>query len=111
MKRYFTGFLVFFLACIPVVSLGHVDLKIPVGGEVFQKGDTVIIQWEIRISHNTQNWDLYFSGNSGNSWETLNEDLPGSKLSYSWVVPDMKTDKARMRFICRVKASVPSSAC
>ncbi len=45
-------------------------LLYPTGGETFNPGDTVLIRWEEIVSHNTQNWDLYFSSDGGSNMES-----------------------------------------
>jgi hypothetical protein len=77
----------------------HVNLLYPTGAEVFNAGETVNIQWEIVIQHNTQNWDLYFSDDGGNTWEALKLDISVDSLNYHWTVPEMSTTQARIRVV------------
>lgn len=77
----------------------HVNLVYPQGGETFTAGETVNIQWEIVIPHNTLNWDLYFSDDGGNTWEALALDIPLDSLSYQWIVPDSETSQARIKIV------------
>jgi hypothetical protein len=80
-------------------SLAHVSLVYPEGGETFNPGETVNIQWEIVIQHNTQNWDLYFSDDGGNTWEALKLDISADSINYHWTVPEMSTTQARIRVV------------
>ncbi len=77
----------------------HVALDYPLGGEAFIVGETITIQWHIVAVHATLNWDLYFSVDSGETWDTLQLDIPTSQLSYEWEVPDSLTAHARIRVI------------
>lgn len=75
----------------------HVALDYPVGGETFNQGDTVNVQWHIVINHDLQNWDLYFSDDGGVSWQVVELDLPPGQLNYLWVVPGIPTTQGRIK--------------
>jgi hypothetical protein len=77
----------------------HVTLNYPVGGEDFQMGEVVIIEWEPRQYHGSSNWDLYFSSNMGSTWEPIALNLPESKLTYNWTVPNIETNSGRVKVI------------
>ncbi|RLD24555.1 MAG: hypothetical protein DRI54_06010 [Bacteroidetes bacterium] len=77
----------------------HVNLVSPAGGEVFNTGDTVNIQWEIVISHNTENWDLFFSGDGGITWNPIELDITEDSLNYQWVVPGTPTSVGQIRIV------------
>jgi len=77
----------------------HVALDYPQGGETFIVGETITIQWHIVAAHATLNWDLFFSVDSGETWDTLQMDIPTSQLSYEWEVPDSLSAHARIRVI------------
>jgi len=81
------------------IAFSHVSLDYPVGGENFHPGQTVNIEWHIIIQHNTQNWDLYFSDDGGNSWQDLRLDIGVDTLTYSWTVPDDITDHGRIKIV------------
>ncbi len=75
-------------------AFGHVQVNDPNGGEVFQVGDTVTIEWQILIAHTLLNWDVWYSTNSGvGPWTPIAMDLPagspavGSIHSYEWTIP------------------------
>ncbi len=88
---------------IPVFSLllassasGHVILDDPNGGEELEVGSVFTIKWRIQISHNLQNWDLWYSTTgSGGPWTMLATNLPagsgavGSVHTYDWTVPNV----------------------
>lgn len=75
----------------------HVNLINPIGGEVFYAGETVNIQWEIVISHDTENWDLFFSGDGGNTWLPIKLNISIDTLNYHWIVPDTPTSQGQYR--------------
>ena len=77
----------------------HVTLNYPVGGEDFEMGEVVIIEWKLRQYHGSSNWDLYFSSNGGSTWEPIALNLPQSKLTYNWTVPNIETNSGRVKVI------------
>src|SRR5258706_920374 len=79
--------------------MAHVVLDYPKGGETFNGGQTVNIQWHITISHNTLNWDLYYSGDGGTTWTPIELELPAGDLNYQCDVPVNFTTQGRVRVI------------
>ena len=77
----------------------HVNLISPVGREDFNAGEIVNIKWEIVISHNTENWDLFFSGDGGITWNPIELDIAEDSLNYQWVVPDIPTSAGQIRIV------------
>lgn len=80
-------------------AAAHVDLIYPVGGEEIFIGDTLEIEWEIVITHNLENWDIYFSDNGGQSWSTIELDYSKDSLKYKWIIFNNKTQEARIKVI------------
>lgn len=78
-------------------SKAHVALDYPQGGETFIVGQTIVIEWHIVAPHITLNWDLFFSVDGGENWDTLQMDIPTSQLSYEWLIPDSITTQARIQ--------------
>lgn len=78
-------------------SNAHVALDYPQGGETFIVGQTIVIEWHIVAPHITLNWDLFLSVDGGETWDTLQMDIPTSQLSYEWVVPASFTSQARIQ--------------
>jgi hypothetical protein len=77
----------------------HVVLDYPTGGESLHSGQLTTIKWHVTIGHDQDDWDIYYSGNGGESWEIIAIDLPKSWMEYSWVVPEGSTDSARIRIV------------
>ncbi len=80
-------------------SEAHVALDSPIGGEMFIGGETVIIQWHETVTHNTLNWDLYFSSNGGMTWEIIGANVPIAISSYQWTVPQTNTTQGRIKVV------------
>ncbi|MCH7591900.1 MAG: hypothetical protein IH989_03835, partial [Planctomycetes bacterium] len=82
---------------------GHVDLILPNGGEVLQVGSTYTIRWVIFIPHDLQDWDLWYSIDSGTNFVPIAMDLPpgdasqGSIHTYDWTIPDTPSTQVRVR--------------
>ena len=77
-------------------AVAHVDLIAPNGGEVLDAGSVFTVEWKIKIAHNLQNWDLWYSTTSGRGpWIDIAIDLPpgsgavGSLHRYDWTIPDI----------------------
>ena len=93
-----TGIVALFISLSFSVK-AHVALDYPHGGETFIVGETVTIQWQVLVQHVTLNWDVYFSSDSGMTWDTLQLDISTSQLSYNWVIPDLNISTGRVRVI------------
>jgi hypothetical protein len=93
-----------FLLCLSFLitikdTNAHVQLDYPVGGETFSSGESINIQWTLQISHDQDNWDLYFSTDGGTSWEAIELDIENARLNYRWTVPDLDTDMAKIKIV------------
>lgn len=77
----------------------HPQLDYPTGGEVFQAGSQITIEWHIAIEHEQEDWDLYFSPDGGQTWKTIEEDMPISTMEYHWTVPDISTQVTQIRIV------------
>jgi hypothetical protein len=82
----------------------HTTLLAPDGGELLQVGSRFQIEWTVAISHNLQNWDLWYSNSGPNGpWIPIAMDLPagsgavGSQHTYLWTVPDDLSSTVRVR--------------
>jgi len=76
----------------PECELGTQALKVcsPNGGEVFQVGDTLYIEWNADLNA-INDAALYFSNNGGLDWIDLNSASiePGNRIwgRFPWVIP------------------------
>ncbi len=80
-------------------ALAHVKLLHPKGGEQFQSGTSVKIDWEILITHNTNNWDLYISMDNGTTWSVLKENINKDELFYNWTVPSVNSSTVKIKVV------------
>jgi len=63
----------------------EVVLTYPIGGESFVPGELELIRWDaFGVS---EMFDLEFSLDNGQSWETMAEDIAGATRTYNWRVP------------------------
>ena len=93
-----TLFTILFLTVLST-AFAHVDLEYPKGNETFSPGETITIKWKIAIAHNTNNWDIFFSSDNGQNWETIKEDINVNNLTYVWTLPQINTSTAKIRVI------------
>ncbi|MEM6570087.1 MAG: hypothetical protein AAF957_16880 [Planctomycetota bacterium] len=84
-------------------ALAHNDVLAPDGGEVFQVGERVTIEWTVTIAHGLAGWDVLYSTNgTGGPFVPIALGLPpgdeavGSYHAYDWTVPDLPTSDARI---------------
>jgi hypothetical protein len=97
MKKYL--FLLIPGLMLMLQSNAHVNILSPLGGEIYYPGDTVNIQWEVVVPHNTLDWDLLFSGDGGVIWDTVQADIPLATLNFQWIVPATATSQGRIRIV------------
>jgi hypothetical protein len=71
-------------------------LTFPFGGESLVPGENVNIQWD-SWGHSTSTFHLQYSADDGATWQTINASVPADKRQFSWTVPSMVTNKARVR--------------
>ncbi len=88
-----------FIALFTMNANAHCKLEYPTGGESFTPGETINIKWKVTIAHNTQNWDLYFTSDNGATWEVIKENINVNTLSYSWTIPDVGINSAKIRVV------------
>ena len=65
-----------FALVLAVPAWGHVALDNPNGDEVLEVGSVFTITWHVVIAHDLQNWDLWYSTDSGTNWIPIAMDLP-----------------------------------
>ena len=93
----------FFALVLAIPAWGHVALDNPNGDEILDVGSVFTITWHVVIAHDLQNWDLWYSTDSGTNWTPITMDLPtgnpdaGSVHTYDWTVPDIPSEQARVR--------------
>ena len=82
----------------------HITLLTPNGGETLAFNDIFSMEWRIDISHNQQNWDIWYSTEGPSSgWVEIAMNLdpgatnPGSIHSFDWTVPEVLADEVWVR--------------
>ncbi len=97
MKRFYYNILILFIFSGISTAYAHVGLDYPAGGENFNAGDNVNIQWHIVIDHGPCVWQLYFSSDGGTTWQPIVMELPKTQLQYTWTVPNIATAQGRVK--------------
>jgi hypothetical protein len=92
--------IILFLSAILNTNVSaHITLNYPDGGEYFQMGEVVKIQWQVTAPHGPANVDLFFSSNGGITWEPIAINLVDSQQIYDWTVPNIETDSGRVKVV------------
>ncbi len=78
---------------------GQVQLLNPQGGEIFNSGEFVNIKWQIEISHEQENWDLFVTYDNGAVWEELALNLDVAQENFNWLVPDFESTEVIIRIV------------
>jgi len=74
----------------------------PTGGEIFMPGTTERITWDAQdVNIPTNGVDIYYTLDSANpTWTLIASGEPNDGV-YSWLVPNVQTDTARIRVVAR----------
>ena len=80
-------------------AFAHVELTYPEGGETFHENDTLVITWVEAQPHNTQNWELYYSQDAGETWHIISQNIAVPLREFEWVVPEGETTTGRIKVI------------
>ena|GEM_PF-5895908 len=78
-----------------------VRVTFPNGGERFQAGQTVTIQWSSTDNVGVAAHDILFSATGDAPFTAIVSNLPGSQMSYSWTVPNTLTTQGVIRVVAR----------
>ena len=92
------------LLTLASTSAAHITLLSPNGGENLAPDSVITVRWKIDISHNLQNWDIWYSttGNGGPFIPIAMNLAPGSNAvgsihTFSWTVPGTPSNQVRVR--------------
>ena len=108
--RIIFSFVLFLIFPFQSFIYAHVGLNYPKGGETFNPGDKINIDWYIVIDHGDCTWDLYYSIDEGNNWEAIATGLPKSQLNYSWIIPNnLANTSCKIKVVQNNVLSVPYS--
>lgn len=95
-KKKFLLLLLFF---IYQTVMAHVKILNPVGGETFNVGEQINIEWDPYIDHGPATFTIEYSTDTGSTWITIQSDINKSERSYSLTIPDIQTTLARVKVI------------
>jgi hypothetical protein len=95
--KNFTAIFVVAILCIDL-SIAHVSLTQPVGGESFRPGTLLTIAWELEEEHDPIDWDLYYSADAGDTWTSIGS-LSIDVFEFEWLLPFTETEKAVIRVV------------
>ncbi len=73
-----------------------VTLEYPSGGETFVPGETENIRWNAYGSE-ANTFTIEYSTNEGDTWTTINNNVPSTTRIYPWLVPATVTNGALIR--------------
>lgn len=88
-----------FLFVIISPTAAHVDLLNPNGGETYNPGQIINIEWQEVLRHESLNWDILFSSDGGYSWDTVKSNIPITTMNYSWELPNITTLVGRIKIV------------
>ncbi|MDX1943299.1 MAG: S8 family serine peptidase [Saprospiraceae bacterium] len=73
----------------------ELSMTYPNGGEGFVPGETEVIRWD--AFGNSGTFSLEYSANEGATWQAIASNIAGHLRHYDWQVPNMNTNKMRIR--------------
>lgn len=73
-----------------------VRLHYPNGGEILRPGDPCLVRWEKFDPPGADSFSLFFSADSGRTYDTIATEISGSDTSFQWTVPDTVSDSCRI---------------
>lgn len=73
-----------------------VTLEYPVGDETWVPGETEVIRWTA-FGSETETFRLEYSADQGTNWTLIDAAVPASRRYFSWTVPSINTNQARVR--------------
>jgi hypothetical protein len=73
-----------------------VRLHYPNGGEVLRPGDPCLVRWEKFDPPGADSFSLFFSADSGRTYDTIATGISGNDTSFQWTVPDTVSDSCRI---------------
>jgi len=73
-------------------------LTYPIGKEHFAPGEEIYVHWDA-YGNNGSDFTVQYSVNDGLSWINVSENAVTGEHLKSWVIPDVPTDKAKIKVI------------
>jgi M6 family metalloprotease-like protein len=75
-----------------------VTVASPNGGEAFEPGDTIYVQWIADDNNVVDSVSIYYSQNAGVDFTLLASSEPDDSI-YAWVAPDISSDSCLVRVV------------
>jgi hypothetical protein len=82
-------------------------LSFPIGGESFSTTDSALIQWD--AFGNSSTFKLEYSPDDGATWTTIADPIAGNLRQTKWIVPNVTTDKAKIRLTKNTTGAISTS--
>lgn len=73
-----------------------VRLHYPNGGEILRPGNPCLVRWEKFDPPGADSFSLFFSADSGRTYDTIATGISGSDASFQWTVPNTVSDSCRI---------------
>ncbi len=84
-------------------------LTAPLGGEMYNAGETVSITWDA-IGYGATGYTLEYSLNSGSTWTLIDNAVSGTATQYDWTTPTVISNQVRIRITDNSTATTSMSA-
>jgi C1A family cysteine protease len=78
---------------VPTVTVVY-----PNGGEVFEPGDTIRVEWTATDADGVDSVSVYYSDNAGSSYALLAHGWPADS-SYTWILPPTLSDSCLVKVV------------
>jgi hypothetical protein len=75
-----------------------VTVSYPNGGEVFEPGDTVYVQWIAEDNNAVDSVSIFYSQNGGGDFTLLASSEPNDS-TFMWIAPDIESDSCMVRVV------------
>lgn len=105
------------ILCVALAGIASAHIKPGslsiVRGTVYNAGQKVAISWAASIDHNKSPYTLWFSPDSGKTWNTVKTGIPGmsgsAAVTYEWTVPAQATKGGMIRVFQTFGGTVATS--
>lgn len=78
------------------IEANGITLEYPVGDETLVPGETEVIRWTA-FGNETETFRLEYSTDQGSSWTLIDAAVAANRRYFSWTIPNINTNLARVR--------------
>ena len=82
-----------------IFEIEAVRVLSPNGGEVFHTDSTEVIRWQVFHPPRCDSLSLFYSVNSGRTYNLITRGLSGNDTTYLWTVPNVNSDSCKIKII------------